>query len=780
MPEIEAYMQVRVRKRGQEADRTTGNLCWAEFVHLTSRPVNGVPCPQLHAHVFAMNATFDFAEGQWKAGQFGRIKGDAYYWQAVQQVRFANKLQEIGYTIRKTKDAFEIDGVPETALKKFSLRTGVIDAAAERLGITSAKSKAKLGMTTREAKSNAIPYRGLLDLWESRLTKHEAGALGVVAQEMEPRTPVFKNAAHTQFAVEHLFERASVVDEKRLLTTALRNGIGEVTPEGVRAEVHRHGLLKREENGKVWVTTPKVLAEESQMISFAVYGKGACKPLRAAGEVRAKDARLNDSQLRAVEHVLTSPDRVTILRGAAGTGKTTLAKEAVSQIVECGKHVVMLAPTTPAVRVLKQDGFDAQTLAMFLVNDKVKADAQDGVIWLDESGLVGSKSMAALFDAADKLNARVVLSGDKRQLASVERGAALRVLEDIAGLPVAEVTEIVRQKPSDYRQAVKLLSEGRTLEGYEKLDAMGCVKTLPVWDSYEPVAREYADRLAQADEKDRQTAAIIVCPTHAEGEKINLAVRKELRERGMLAADEREVAQLVPLQWTEAERGDAGHYTGDEVLQFHHNTGPFKAGQRVKASEALPKLAEAQPKYFSIFAPDSIAVSAGEMIRITGNGKTVDGRKLSNGALYQVTGFSPKGDLMLGNGWVLGKDFGQIAHAYVNTAFAAQGRSVDHALLVQSAMSSPAGSRESFYVASSRGRKSISIFTDDKRELKDAIQRSRPRLSATELVAWPKPRLWRRMRRMVARAQEAAMLAARNSVGHVRDVMQRRDYGYER
>src|SRR4029077_4808420 len=126
-------------------DRTSGNWAYAEFIHLTSRPVNGLPCPQLHAHCFVANASYDVVENQWKAGQFGKIKGDGYYWQAVQQVRFANRLQELGYSIHKTKDAFEIDGVPETVLKKFSLRTGVIERVAAKLGITDPKAKAKLG-----------------------------------------------------------------------------------------------------------------------------------------------------------------------------------------------------------------------------------------------------------------------------------------------------------------------------------------------------------------------------------------------------------------------------------------------------------------------------------------------------------------------------------------------------------------------------------------------------------------------------------------------------------
>ena len=406
MCEMEADMQTRVRKGKEEYDRTTGNMLWAEFIHLTSRPVNGMPCPQLHSHCFAFNASYDAIEGQWKAGQFGKIKGDGYYWQAVQQVRFANRLQSLGYSIHKTKDAFEIDGVPQSALQKFSLRTSLIERVAMKLGITDPKAKAKLAATTREAKLDEIPYSQLVRSWNEQLAPTEREAISGTLSD--PKRVAFKDKSHGDYAAEHIFERGSVVDERRLLTLALRHGIGEVTPEGVRAEVNRLGLLKREEGGKVWVTTKQVLAEENALLQFGVKGKGSCKPMMSNdGPWREQlgHSGLSSEQQSAVAHLLTSADRVMILRGVAGSGKTKLTTEAVRQIETAGKPVVMLAPSAQASRgVLREEGFpNADTLARFLLDDKMQAGVANGVIWLDEAGLVGTKTMAALFDVADKL-----------------------------------------------------------------------------------------------------------------------------------------------------------------------------------------------------------------------------------------------------------------------------------------------------------------------------------------------------------------------------------------
>src|SRR3954447_8794334 len=101
MRDIEGEMQTRVRKRRKDDNRLTGNMVWAEFIHTTSRPVDGVPDPQLHAHVFAFNTTWDAEERRWKAGQFRELKRDAPYFQAAFRVRLAGRLQGLGFGVER-------------------------------------------------------------------------------------------------------------------------------------------------------------------------------------------------------------------------------------------------------------------------------------------------------------------------------------------------------------------------------------------------------------------------------------------------------------------------------------------------------------------------------------------------------------------------------------------------------------------------------------------------------------------------------------------------------
>ena len=82
-------MKTRVRAKGSDHDRVTGSMVWADFLHFTARPVDGVPDPHLHMHCYAFNVTYDEVEKRYKAGQFGDLKRDGVYWEAAFDARLA-------------------------------------------------------------------------------------------------------------------------------------------------------------------------------------------------------------------------------------------------------------------------------------------------------------------------------------------------------------------------------------------------------------------------------------------------------------------------------------------------------------------------------------------------------------------------------------------------------------------------------------------------------------------------------------------------------------------
>jgi hypothetical protein len=82
-----------------------------------------------------------------------------------------------------------------------------------------------------------------------------------------------------------------------------------------------------------YVITYSVLEKERAPIGLVKAGQGRVKPWdEAAASWNPSDRRLIEQQMAAIRHVLGSSDRWLAIRGAAGTGKTTMMRETVSVV----------------------------------------------------------------------------------------------------------------------------------------------------------------------------------------------------------------------------------------------------------------------------------------------------------------------------------------------------------------------------------------------------------------------------------------------------------------
>jgi conjugative relaxase-like TrwC/TraI family protein len=744
MREIECETKTRVRKNGADENRTTGNLVWAEFVHFTARPVNGIPDPHLHAHCYAFNTTWDDTEKQWKAGQFRDLKADAPYFEAAFHARFSKQLADLGYRIERTAKGWELAGVPQRVLAEFSQRTEQVEQKAKELGLTTAKQKDGLAALTRERKQNQFTKAELKAVWNGRVSAAERSIIQNNLRNQVADAPKISEMKAMDFAIEHSYERASIVTDKELLRHALRFGVGAVDVKQMKRQLLRDELIKEAVDGKQWLTTKDVLAEEKRLIDSVQAGKGKFKPF---GSVKYKfqNPKLSDEQRNAVAHVLKSTDRVTAIRGGAGTGKTTMMQEAVAAIESGGAKVFTFAPSAEASRgVLRSDaGFaNAETVEALLQNPKLQAQVRGQVIWIDEAGLLGVRTLARVADLAEKNNCRIILSGDTAQHRAVERGDALRILEKHGGLQAAELKQIWRQKADAHKAIVADLQGGDLENAFKRLDKLGMLRQLDADERHDALATDYV--AAISDNK----SALVISPTHAEGERVTRAIRAKLKAAGKLGKDEREFVQLKNLQWTQAQRADARNYQAGQIIQFHQNTDGFRRGERVAVKTcdesgvsverqngkvaALPLNAATR---FQVYESRTMALAAGDWIRITQNGFTTDKRRLNNGDLKQVKSFTKNGEIKLLNGWVIPKDYGNLTHGYCVTSYSSQSKGVDCVFVAESSESFRAADREQFYVSASRFKQALTIYTDDKVELLEAVRKSSHRPAASDLVA---------------------------------------------
>jgi conjugative relaxase-like TrwC/TraI family protein len=732
MGEIEAEMKTRVRMDGRDEDRVTGNMAWAEFIHTTSRPVGGVPDPQLHAHCFVFNTTWDDEERRWKAGQFREIKRDAPYFQAAFRVRLANNLQDLGYGIERKRDDFEIAGIPKDILGRFSRRTALIEKVAEERGITDPKQKDGLGAETRERKNDKLTWDELRQVWNERLTTKERHVLeGTYNHATSYARPEHGEAMAVDHAIAHSFVREAVVPERKLLTEALKRGIGAVTVDDVAREMRERPLIRKEVDGRKMATTEEMRNLETGLIDFAREGRGRCRPISIQERPCSRDW-FNEGQKAAVRHVLGSRDRVAIIRGVAGTGKTTLEQEIGEALAEAGKPVVALAQSVKAKDVLREKaGFaNAATVAMFLKSQEMQESARGGVILVDEASQLGTRDMHQVFDVAERFNARVVLVGDRRQHRSVNAGEPLKLLEERAGLRAAEVTEILRQE-GDYKKAAKLLSEGRTEAAFKELDKLGWIKQVPDVDRYKQLAGAYLSAVAEKKRDGTPKSALVVSPTHTEASRVTAAIRDGLKEQGKLSK-ERIVKAWVPAHLTDAQKADPTQYEPGDLIQFHQNAKGYKKGSRLIVAEGVQAPTELANR-FEVYRPTQFGLAVGDRVRVTAGGKTNDGKKLSNGSLLTVQGFNKRGDIVVGHGKVIDRDFGLITHGYAVTSHASQGDTVEKVFVAISSESLPATTERTAYVALTRGREQAMVFTDDRIAMLKAVSRQDDPMSATDL-----------------------------------------------
>src|SRR5271166_5757277 len=674
MGEIEARMETKVRKGYQQENRLSPNVVYAKFIHGETRPVDGIPDPHYHVHVFAMNATFDEVEQQWKALEVGNTVGDRIFFEAHFNHLLATKLQAAGYGIRRTKSHFELASLSRELVEKFSRRTELIEQLARD---------------------------------KYRVLESQARAL----------------MKSTNMAFDDAF--AHVVAEIGGDWDKWKSGLGARSREKKEGTIFK----KREELLAHWQS--EMTSQERQSL----------QPERVQG---AASQNLLD--------VLGSKDFVISFKGPAGAGKTQLMTEAVTAIEALSrKRVLVLAPSTASVEVLRAQGFtNAETLQQFQVNSNLQEQIKGQVVWVDEAGFLSVRQMLELEEFAFHHNCRLILTGDTKQHHSVQWGDALRILERSDAIAQAALTKIYRQKVPGLREAIEDLSRGRTGEGFDKLDKFGVIHEIA-----DDAGRLKAIAEMQIEAIEAQRSSLIIAPTHGECRAIAGAVRQVMKDKSLLSGAEHSVTRLERLNLTESQQRDAVTYEPGQVVEFHKiakggvwrgvREKRFKSGEQwevlrreeggvIVGKDGVEKrLPLDQARNFSVFEREKIMLSIGDWVRLTKNVKR-RGQQFLNNELRTVVGIDDskiifdKGELVR-NGVALHVDQGIVV-----TSHASQAKTVDQVIVSVPVRAFSQANEAQFYVSMSRARSAMHVFTDSKVALRDAVIRPSKRLSSWELL----------------------------------------------
>jgi ATP-dependent exoDNAse (exonuclease V) alpha subunit len=751
----------------------TGSLIAATFRHETSRAQD----PQLHTHNVILNATQD-AKGVWRSMegrsffQLQKAIGEIYRQELALQAR------RLGYEVETGKASnFEIKGVPAEVLKAFSERAAQIEAhLAERgktLETATATEKQMATLDTRVGKEAGDRAELVAD-W--RATADAAGfnrlaRTGMVAAaeakaanprhglEVQGEADASAHAA-IRFAAEKLGERQAVFNTAELEMEAGRRAMGRTS----QAEIHR-AIERAQVTGDLaprvfqdrrgiesaGFTTADNIAAEQRLLQAEYRGRGTAPslatPIEASRIVAEAALRGEDrghawtkDQKAATLVLLTSRSQVVAVQGYAGTAKTTTVLATFAKAANAaGFEIRALGPSASAAQTLGDTlSVEGQTLARHLKAQEGRSDTPPDrpQIWLvDEASLVSARDMARLLEAAERAQAKTVLVGDVKQLGSVGAGAAFTQLQE-AGMETAHLTEIVRQTNALTREAVEATLEGHAARALAALDAGGgrVIEAATPEDRRAAMAKDYAALSAQ---ERKQT--IVIDPSRDGRDLLTAEIRAKLVEHGALGEHAVTIRALVAKDLTKAEAKYADSYSPGDLVIFNQRldakgiargdaftvTRSDDRSGVVGLDNGQGRAIEWRPALWGraeAFSTAERELRAGDRIEFTRNDH-VGGRV--NGGQAEVTRVAEDG-----RGVEIRHQRGRVEllsaesvrdqhvrHAYVQTAYAAQGRTSERVMVHAESARVNLVDQASIYVAVSRARNEAAIYTDDRTKL---------------------------------------------------------------
>lgn len=222
--------------------------------------------------------------------------------------------------------------------------------------------------------------------------------------------------------------------------------------------ITKREVSKDEINSVTMIFPPQLIASE-KLISERILNLASRKPDYPKFEIEKALSwcqkkigySLAQGQRKAVELALR--ERVLIITGGPGVGKTTILRS-VLMILRAKKVApILCAPTGRAAkRMSESTGLEASTIHRLLEfkghSGKFSHDENNPVegdlFIVDEASMIDTQLMSSFLRALPK-NAHLILVGDVDQLPSVGPGSVLSDMINSNELPVARLNEIFRQ-----------------------------------------------------------------------------------------------------------------------------------------------------------------------------------------------------------------------------------------------------------------------------------------------------------------------------------------------
>jgi len=602
-----------------------------------------------------------------------------------------------------------------------------------------------------------------------------------------------------QEAVEALSKDKEIIKQADSYTMRGRgnrtyNDQSFTTPEVLRAEKYIMDYATDSQGKAAPVTTQEKAQEAIKQYE---------QQQRAGQQKQGKesDFKFTDGQKQVIEHIASNSHGVIDIEGSAGAGKTR-ALDAVREIAEkAGWEVKGFAPSGKAAEELeKSAGIVSRTVDKFLIDqvklargteklDAIKTNykeqldkavtfdrltscftyelktelntirAKDRVLatmpeqptgkpqlWIvDEKSMLGSVKMAELMQWAGKADAKVVFTGDTRQMQSIEAGNMFKKMQEAGAVQTVRMNENIRQRDNpEYRQAMQDLSNKKIDKAMDRLDSNG--KISEIADRGERLQAIKEDYLSR-----NYKNTVIVTDRNDDRNEINKSIREGLKEQGKLKGEDRTFTVRESKNLDGTGKLKAENYQAGDIIKGHNLKG-ITNGQEVAVKSADPgshtlTVVDREGKEHSIdtrrdgdritnvYQENDRGFCKGEKIVFLRND---EGLGVKNGNVAIIKSMDDKGNITvkMESGREL-KFNPQTQYNYITAGFAvsvykSEGGTWQNALV--HADSKKDTTFNSQYVAQSRGKQDIQIYTDNKAELREQMKTEQHKTSTLDFV----------------------------------------------
>jgi conjugative relaxase-like TrwC/TraI family protein len=739
------YTNVRIHEGNKIYTEFTGNLMAAKFQHISSRELD----PQLHTHCLVMNITAK-ENGDKRAMDFGDIYNAKMLLGQMYRSELAANLKEIGYDIESdSKGLFELKGMPDNLIKEFSLRSEQIQQRFEELKeqfptANLAELKAIATIDTRkvkdepsidELKQQWSERTEQLNINKDRLT-NELGRGKSITEASKDINSVVERAVH--IATEH--EAVAKLDD--ILRVAAKISMGEHRVQEIKDALEKSQNVIRLNDKKY--TTFEIAEMECKIINQVITGKDTVVGLDKISINQGildyqinKGFKLTEGQREAVVHILSSNDRIIAIQGDAGTGKTTVL-DVVRTIAEKEhKEVLGLSFTGKAASEIEDaSSIQSRTIAS-LVNSN--DDLKGKLVVIDEASMLSIKDMNQLMNKCDE-NTRVVLIGDTKQLQTIGQGKIFSSLQEKEAINTVRMSEVQRQKDADYKDVVDKLGDKQINAAFEKLETKNLINEIV----------DRAERLSTITKTylERPKESIIVTATNKDREELNQMIREELIKSGIVKDDVVNYVTHEIRSLTGEEKFFAENYAVKDIIVANTAGIIGKAGAEakvtavdkeqnmltVKADNKLITIALNQyGNYLQVYSEKSRVFAKGDKILFLKNDKGLD---VKNGQAGYIKAIRKDGGISvkLENGKAVQfnpeKQYKYIGHGYALTDYKSQGQTEKH--VIYHADTRKGVNYNQAYVGITRGKESVTIYTNDKEILREMVKQEQQKTTTLD------------------------------------------------